>query len=330
MRLRRRGGVLHGRDAWRGGRSRRAKGQGDGRCRRNVKAPRSAAEAKQGQRQGAWQEPSQDPVQGVLAALRPGANAGWVCTTRARPNSSWILGKSTASTTTSVRPCSEAAPTARFLNLTQRAEHASAPMVDTSVFPALIRNSMMVDIGQSNPPPRRLVHPAEHYRLQGFPALLGAPGDPSNAASLPFPGSLLLAGCPGALTGQELRSLAGNGMHAAALGTWAVVRPSRRSHPVTGPRRRRSLRQACGHCGEACRACAMSWKGRSDRGRTCIETHNTYVICPSGCFASWCGLPFLKKKQCIIRIAGRDGDGRESSAKGGRDMLCFGTSGEEG
>ena len=162
-------------------------------------------------------------------------------------------------------------PQHAFCNLTQRAEHASAPMVDTSVFPALIRNSMMVDIGQSNPPPRRLVHPAEHCRLQGFPALLGAPEDPSNAASLPFPKSLLLVGCPGALTGQELRSLAGNGMHAAALGTWAAVRPSRRSHPVRGPRRRQSLRQACGHCGEACRACAMSWKGRSDRGRACVE-----------------------------------------------------------
>ena len=113
-------------------------------------------------------------------------------------------------------------PQHAFCNLTQRAEHASAPIVDTSVFPALIRNSMMVDIGQSVPPPGRLVHPAEHYCVQGFPALLGAPWDPGNAARLPFPESLLLVGCPVALTGQELRSLAGDGMHAAALGTYAL------------------------------------------------------------------------------------------------------------
>ena len=165
------------------------KAKGTGTAAATSKHPEVQQKPSRGKGKGAWQELSQDPVQGVLAALRPGANAGWVCTTRAPCKAQQQLDfwKAPLQRSQACDHAQKQRPQHAFCNLTQRAEHASARMVDTSVFPALIRNSMMVDIGQSNPPPRRLVHPAEHCRLQGFPALLGAPGDPSNAASLPFP-----------------------------------------------------------------------------------------------------------------------------------------------
>ena len=113
-------------------------------------------------------------------------------------------------------------PPHAFCNITHGAEHSSAPMADTGVLPALARNSVMVGICQPLPPPGRVAHPVEHYSVQGFPALLGAPGDPGDAAILPLPERLVVVGCPGALIGREQRSLAGDGMHTAAVGAWLL------------------------------------------------------------------------------------------------------------
>ena len=69
----------------------------------------------------------------------------------------------------------------------------------------------------------------------------------------------------------------------------------------------------------------MSWKESSDRGGACAETLRDL---PEWLFCFVARIVFFE--QCIIRIAGTDCDRCESSAKGGKDMLCFGTSGEEG
>ena len=85
------------------------------------------------------------------------------------------------------------------------------------MFPTLLRKSYLYELVTESE-----ILPAQHLLIQGFPV----PGLVSEANSAFFPFASLLnvtsSECVSQLTDVELRSLAGNSMHWAALGAWLL------------------------------------------------------------------------------------------------------------
>lgn len=100
-----------------------------------------------------------------------------------------------------------------FVNVSQNAKFAGASLLHTkkSMFPTLIKNSIIVDIGQQHAGAHgRLVHPLEHWVAMGWPVFCE-----DTDRRLPVPLQYLQQ-----VTSTNARHLTGNAMHAVAIGTW--------------------------------------------------------------------------------------------------------------